>query len=640
MAKKKASVPALEKVKEKKKIDPLLVFRTQPAGNLKLDDERYIKTGDGYASCIQVYEYPGSAYDFWLMHLINYDGVFTTIDIATQDKDAAIEAMSRSLEELGDRYGNSQSASSSIDDGADYKKMYGLLTAVKTQGETVKQIVTRIYVPGRTKEEVDTRVNEIISDLESNEYRAAVYLNETDCQYKAMFQPYEKQHKERDKIVATPLPAESLAGGYPFNFESLDDPYGVYYGSTLTGGNVIWDIFHKTAQRMSYDTLLVGKKGAGKSTTMKMIVENNFLVGNFVRILDIVGEYSKMVRGLGGVIISIGGADGILNPMEAFRVSDSEVNNFAAQLSKLNTMYGFISPSSSEDERNEFEECVRLLYAAWGLWDSESSSEDQQITGHAPEDYPTFKDLLEIVRDELYEDVNAKKVNPNLSPSRWQRLESIELTLRNLVNSYPMLFAQTTTVPDVTKERIILYNVQGISNLKTELFDALLFNIMSMMMDDMIRIGGPSKELYEHGMPLKNVPKLLLVMDEAHRFVSARNPMALDYMVNLVQEDRKFFTSLLLASPSIRNFVLESSGETMDKLKTLFELFQYKVIMKQDSNVLTLLRSIFEQDLTESQLYALPGFGQGDCLLMTGEDTIRAHIRPTEAELNAFSGGA
>ena len=620
--------------------NPVLVSKIQPQGNLKLDDERYIKTGDGYVSCIMVYSYPAQAGDFWLTRLMDIDGVYSVLDIATEKTVDAQDDIVHSLNELEVRYESAKDDGTRIEAEQNYTLLKNMLTAVKTQGEVIKLIQCRLFVAGRTKQEVDSRVGKTINELESDDFRCAVFLNETEYMYKSLFLPYHKQILERNKRVGNPLPAVSLAGGYPFNFEQLDDPYGFHIGVSSTGGNVIFDQFQKTVNRLSYDTLIFGKKGSGKSTLMKLMFKNNGIIGNYIRLLDVTGEFSDLAKSMGGSIITLDGSSGIINYLEVFRTAEDEAISFANHLSKMNSLYKYLCPSADEPERNEFEEYVRKLYEVKGLWMS-NSTEHQQITGLPPEAYPTFDDLLELVRSDLYEDFGEHKVNQNLSPYKWRRLENIELTLSNLVNSYGKMFNGKTSIPDLSDKQIIVYNVQNISTLKPEIFNALLFNVMSLMFDDMIRIGVPSKQMYESGKPTYQIPKLLLMVDEAHKFINTKNPLALDYMIGIVREDRKYFTGLDLASQSIRDFAPENNdSEAVEKLKTLFELTQYKFIMQQESNCKELLRSIFDGQLTESQLKQIPKFGTGECFLSTGEDILHTYIQITEKEKELFKGGA
>ena len=632
--------PKEKKEPVKKIFNAALISKLQPQGNLRLDDERYIKTGDGYCSCIMVYEYPAEDYDFWLERLLNIDGVYCVLDVATEEKVDAEDEIISSLNELDVRYSHAQDEGTSIDAEQHYKLLRDMLTSVKTQGEVIKLIQCRLYVSGRTKAEVDERVAAVIKDLESDDYRAAVFLSETEFGFKALFQPYHEQIKERNKRVGNPLPAISLAGGYPFNFEMLDDPFGIHIGSSSTRGNIIFDQFRKTKNRLSYDTLIIGKKGSGKSTLMKLLMKNNAIIGNFIRVIDVTGEFSELAKVLGGKIVTLNGSEGIINYLEVFRTDEDEAISFANHLSKLNTFYKFMNPAADEDDRNEFEEYVRRLYEVKQLWLS-NTTQPQKITGLPPQVYPTFSDLLDLVRSDLYIDKETRRINPNLSPSKWRRLESIELTLSNLVHSYGKMFDGHTSLPDLTGEQIIVYNVQSVSNFKSEIFNALLFNVMSMMLDDMIRIGAPSKKMYEDGTPIYQISKLLLMIDEAHKFINTRNPLALDYMISIMREGRKYFTGLTLASQSIRDFAPQSNdSEAVEKLKLLFELTQYKFIMQQESNCLPLMRTVFEDQLTESQLKQVPKFGQGECFLLTGEDVLHTYIEITDQEKELFKGGA
>ncbi len=617
-----------------------LLSKVQPHGNLKLSDERYIKTGNGFCSCIQIYGYPNQVGDFWLSPLINIDGVISTLDIGSADMQTASREISSSINELAQRYADAQKRDQQKDAEMHYQLLDQLLTSIKEDGEVIRRIFCRMYVPGRTREEVDEKVAAIIKDLESKDFSAAVMLNETQYQYAALFEPYDSQVKHPNKRVGNPVPAFSLAGGYPFNYEMLNDPYGMYIGHSETGGNIIFDLFCKTVSRTSYDALIVGKKGSGKSTLMKLLLLNNAIIGNYIRTVDVTGEFTDLAHELGGVVITLDGTEGIINCLEVFQTSEDESISYASHLSKLNTFYKFIAPSATEDVRNEFEEYARKLYAKKGLWDESKPESERKITGLPPDMYPTFTELLDLIREDLYEDFRSKKVNENLSPSKLERLESMELTINNLVKSYGKMFDGYTSIQSLGDQRVVVYNLQNIANMKDEIFNAMLFNVLSLMLEDMIQIGLPSKQKFESGVPIPELPKLILMIDEAHKIINTKNPQALDHMLHIVREGRKYFTALVFASQSIRDYAPESGNDLLEKLKTLFELTQCKFIMQQDPNALALMRNIFEGQFTESQLQMIPKFHQGETLLSTTDNTCHVFIEVSEQEIQLFKGGA
>ncbi len=60
--------------------NPTFVQAIQPQGGLRFEPN-YVRTGDGYLSCLHVYKYQSTVYDFWLEPILNLPGVLTTLDI-------------------------------------------------------------------------------------------------------------------------------------------------------------------------------------------------------------------------------------------------------------------------------------------------------------------------------------------------------------------------------------------------------------------------------------------------------------------------------------------------------------------------------------------------------------------------------
>ena len=618
-----------------------LVSQTQPGGNMSFKDERYIETGDGNVCCIHLYGLPSKVREFWLQDILGMEGVLTSLDVAPADPEEMRKKLSRSLDEVKSRkFRNDEEY---IESQQRYDLLYDTLEGVISQAEVVKWLHLRIYVSGRNKKELNLTCEKIIDKLESAEYQAAVFLDETEMEYTALFTSYTEQAQQLNRRKGIGCPSSAIALGYPFNVERLDDPCGLYLGYTQTDGNVFWDPFYKDEHRLSYDGFVAGKKGSGKSTLLKMLMKMNAMLGNFIRVLDLTGEFTTLAETLGGVVIHMDGSHYCLNLLEIFKCDDNDSVNFSRHLSKLNMIYKFLAPESSDDIRNEFEEYCRILYERFGIWNPQGG-EEQHPTGRAPEEYPVFSDLLQLIRDDLYEDFETHQENMRLSESKRKRLESIELTIQNLVNSYPQMFNCHTSLPALTNKQIVVFNVQTLSNMKEGIFYAQLFSIMSLFLDDMVNIGGASKaEFEEHNSDatyIKNLTKLMLILDESHEYINTKNLMVIDYMTEILRQDRKYFTGLWFASQSIRDYAPEEQGQGINKLKTMFELAQYKFILQHDSPALPIIQKVFGGDITDSDIANIPQFKVGQTIFLNGNEAINMYVDPSDADLQLFKGGA
>jgi hypothetical protein len=621
--------------------NPLLLTKIQSEGNVRFSDPKYIQIGSYYVACLTVLELPSEPEDFWLQGLLDIDQALVTIDIGAMDMEAVKYKLDRSIAELESR--KSRSSEQELDTENKHRLLLNIQADIVQNHEQIKELQIRLFVYGATRAQLDRNLEDVKLRLRQMEFQAELLLNEQEYAFHSLTQSCHEQHKNTNRRHGSGVPSYALGLSWPFNNVELLDPHGIYIGDTDSGGKVCIDLFEKTLSRKSYDMVVVGTKGSGKSTLLKLFMKNYAIRGHYVRVLDCTGEFVTLAKLLGGTVISMDGTSGRINCTEVFAGIGGDNTTFAQHLSKLNAIYKLITPDSSDYERNEFEGYVRRLYEEKGLYNPAKGTHSGSLAGRPPEEYPTLSDLLSIIRADLYTDKTRKSVNSDLSASKRTRLENIELTIENLVNNYPELFDSATSLPDLTSQHVVVYNVQSLAHMKDEIFQAMMFNILNLMLADVARIGGRSKERYENGEAIWQVPKLILIIDEAHRFINTKNQMVLDFMQRIVSEGRKFFTSLFLASQSIRDFAPEAKegDPALDKLKRLFELVQYKFVMQQDTNSTQLLHSVFGDGITESQLAAIPQFRTGEAILLTGEQNLHMSVVATRKDLvERFKGGA
>ncbi|MGG3801188.1 VirB4 family type IV secretion system protein [Metabacillus fastidiosus] len=636
-----------KEIRDKKGFNPFLLAQIQPQGGVKFE-ESYIRKGDGYEACVHVYDYQSNVTDFWLEDIMNMPNVITTLDIVSDNRKAVIESINKSMAEHSVRHATAKESIDRIEASQQYLELEDLYQKI-THGEVMKRVHLRVYVSGKTIEDLEKQVKEVIENLEAQNFRGSIFLNEQEYEYASLMTGFDTQKNYLNKRRGKEIPSLTLAAGFPFHFTQLSDPYGTYYGTTQTKGSVIFDQFHRDHQRKSYNAVLIGQMGAGKSTLLKKSLLDNAIKGYKVRVFDIVGEFKDLVEALGGRTIALDGSEGIINPLQVYKTvtkedgSPDEALSFTQHLSKLTVFYRFITPEATDDQLKEYENLLRKLYIKMGLWDDQNLLNN--ITSRPVNEYPIFSDFLNFIREELYENYETKKHHENLGESRKQRLELIELNIENLVETYSHLFNGFSTIEDFNDEQIVAFSLRHLSSLKPEIFQAQLFNVMNLLWDGMLQNGGPQLKAYNQSiLKFEDAIRYLILIDEAHHIINTRkgSEHALTFLTKFSREARKYFGGLFFASHSIRDFVPEGSDQnTVEEIKKLFELTQYKFIMQQDNNSLDMLKRIFAGQINESEIAEIPYLSTGNVLLcISAVKNIRFQVEVTNEELSLYGGGA
>ena len=633
-----------EESKEQLVKDSKLLSVIQPQGGITFSDEKLIKTGDGYEVVIHVYKYPKYIDKFWLTYLVNIDNVVVTIDIETKDTQKVKQNINKSLSEQRSRITYAKDMQERIEAEDEFSDLEQLYNEVSRMNQVMKLIHVRLYVSGRTVEEVENNAKEIMNHLESNGYKSAVFLNETQHEWQSMFYPVSVSNAEAAKMYARPgqpCTSRALAGGDPFHFTSLNDDYGSLYGSTGTsdatgGGKVILDLFHKDQQRMSYNGIIIGKMGSGKSTLLKKMLMDRAVRGDYIRGYDPSGEFRYLIEELGGSIISLDGSDGVLNMLQIMMSNELDGISWSQHCSKLNAIYRFLVPDAGQQEIIIFEKMIRKLYVRFGIIPETEQIGGLVITDLAADKYPILSDLLTLIREEKikYKEEEVES---------YSYICKIELVIENLIMNYGFIFNGHTTISDILSDQIVFFDIKNLSNMKEEIFNAQLYSSLYLCWDNCIKVGRPMKELYENGkLPLEDTTKFLLMIDESHKIINTNRPYAVEQVSLFAREARKFFGGIYFASQSIRDFVPEGSSSTaIDKIKVLFDLSQYKFVMNQDTNAIETIDRVFGHSFTKTELEDIPKLSRGQTILsIQGSRNIAFNVDCTKEEIDLFRGGA
>lgn len=633
-----------EKRTKKPERDMNLLNEIKPAGGITFKDVKYITTGSGYEGCIHIYKFPENIDTYWMAKVCNINGTVALVDISTDNMSEVKKNLNKSMKEQVGRKIGARDFAELYDADKRLDEMKRMYDEIKSYNEVIKLVHIRIFLADRSFESLEKKIKNIMDKLETDSgFLTTIYLNESKSEYKSMTRSYKKQKEEMFFPKGQSLTATGVAHGDPFHFSSLDDETGEFLGTTPCGGNVLLDIFQKTSTRLYYNFLAIGEMGSGKSTLLKKQFKSNAIKGNYVRTFDISGEFTILTKTLGGKVIKLDGSEGILNPLEILKAGDDENISFTRHISKVSTFYKFLVGGSVDaEEIAEFEDVLKQLYSNFGLWSDDRRN--IQCTGLPAASYPTFTDYLNFLTESMEEMQNEKysHLEEQVIVKTLLLRDKIRKVIKNIVDTYGTLFDGHTSIDNILDEQIVTFDISTLKELKDEVFDAMIINIISLCWDNCVTNGKLMLNMLREGkIRLWDVTRFLILIDESHRWLNAKKTHALDLVSVYLREARKYFGGIGLASQRAADYVPEGSdSDAVNKLKNIFELTQYKFVFRQSSNAKKLLYQIFDGELTGTQIEKIPKLEIGQCiLLISGDKNIEFKVHLTKDEDMLFSGG-
>lgn len=646
----KANQPLQNKTQrqlERRGYDLQFIEHVQPHGGLTFDDDHGI-AGDGYFKAITIYKYPSEAEVNWLLRVSNYENTIMSCDIQTANTEQIRRQADMALNELRDRAMNGRHATQMADASEEYRNLMEYMNRLTQGGEVAKMVLIRLYVYDSTIEGLEERVKNIRSDLNGNNYKSAVYLFDQAQQFKAITRSLDEQ--EKNFLAAKPqqMPALTLGGGVPFSHQELLDPRGIYLGQTSTQGPFFFDQFAKSKTRLSYNMMVLGKMGAGKSTLLKMLEEGAFKRNMYFRGIDKTKEYSYLIKKQGGVVVNLDGSEGMLNPLQVMASAVDpdtqkvdELNSFYQHLSKVTVLFMMINENSlSSTELQEFTSLLRQFYIEIGMLPEDfNNNKNWHITDLAPEDYPTMSDFARWINKRITKDWLMKE---NATSARTRTFEKIKISLKNICENYGQLFDGHSTIRDLAREKIVLFDTSTISSMSQNIFQAQLYSALSLIWNHALINGRRQNALLDAKKIRKeDIQYFQVILDECHNIVNAENIFAVDFIKNFEREMRKFNAGIIFATQSPEEMVPDKvESAALSSLKVVFELCQYKVIMAMDPSQLQKMRSLLGDSLTSSDYERIPNLSTGEAIFNTGsKERYNVTIIPNRRQLEDFKGG-
>lgn len=613
---------------EEKKIDYEFIDNIQAKTNI-IFKENFVKKGDGYETCIHIHTFPEKVGNFWLKTItddLDMDNIVITIDIGTMDKNTIDKKMETNLIENLDRKQSQRKLTEKLKSSTDFDDSINLHQKIYTSGIAIKLVHIRIFVYSNSLKNLESDINKILHYLKGKHFKAGIFLNELEAEYKSLYNNYTTQSEKFTKRYGKEINSDVLGAGLDYHFSSLDDNEGTFYGMTRTNGAVIFNPFLKNDFRKSYNGIIMGQMGSGKSTFLKKLTLNEYIKGNKVRVFDASGEFKKLVNYSGGKIINLNNSKNIINPLQVYKsnyidtseddekeinfedltkVEDIDKDNkfYQNHISKVTLFFKYCSPELKEEYLDEFEVVLDEFYEKVGFFKRENNLKIfNNLTNRKAEEYPVLSDLLEYIKI-IYEIEKDE--------FRKERLDKIKLKLTKLVNSSGILFDGYSTI-NIQNEDLVVFNIRELATLPQEIFSAVIFNILSILWEEMIN--NVNIENIGDRVDDFNIKKYFLLLDEAHRILNNElDNKIIKFFIDFQREARKYLGSIWFSYHTIDD-AIKDEGESK-KMNQLFNLSQYKILFEQDNQLKNKLLNVFRSNFNENEIDAISKFKIGECIL-------------------------
>ncbi|WP_034420982.1 VirB4 family type IV secretion system protein [Thermanaerosceptrum fracticalcis] len=407
------------------------------------------------------------------------------------------------------------------------------------------------------------------------------------------------------------LPASSVANLYPFNYSGKTDERGFYLGRDKFGSNILVDFNKRADDKTNANILILGNSGQGKSYLLKLILTNLRESGMHVLALDPEMEYEELTVNLGGCFIDLMSGEYIINVLEPKTWDengdprDAEAPQAFRQTSKLSQHVSFLKDFfrtyKDFDDRqiDTIEIMLGKLYEQWGITDH-SNFDRLKST-----DYPILSDLYELIENE-YKTFDESKRQLYTA----EILQQICLGLHSLCKGAESKFFNGHT--NITSSHFITFGVKGLLQASKNIRNALLFNVLSFM----------SNELLTKGNTVASI-------DEFYLFLT--NLTAVEYIRNFMKRVRKKDSAVILASQNLEDFNIDGIREYT---KPLFSIPTHAFLFNAGNIDAKFYIDTLQLEQSEYNLIRYPQ--RGVCLYKCGNERYNLMVTAPEHKARLF----
>ena len=509
------------------------------------------------AAVLTVADYPLRVKNAWGAELFNIPNTKVVMHVKPVDKFKAIKRIDKCIGEMETKQILSEKASESNCAETHRETMNALLDSLQTENESLMDVtltVTAYNYDGNASYKKSARQKMLTGNFKPS----MLYGLQIEGFKSANISPVSTLSKYERGINSS-----SLAAVFPFVRTCVMDEGGIMLGENRTNGYpFIFNLWKRGNLYQNSNAMIIGKSGSGKSFFLKNLILNEWANGTRVVVLDPEAEYLALTRNLYGNIIDVGNArEGRINPFHIYKVltedgtpADPAVT-FNTHLKMLESFFKIVLADAPVDVIELINNLAVETYEKMGITENTDCS-------NFPADYfPLFSDLLETLQE---------KDKSGLDALTLRDMRTAELYLQKFVaGRYSDIWNAPSTL--TTQASLIDFNFQSLfANKNNVVANAQMLLVFRFIEQEVIN----AREANKNGKNLRT----MIVCDEAHLFIDAKFPIALDFFYSMSKRIRKYGGSFIPATQNIADW--NANEELRGKTSAIIKNSQYTFIFK------------------------------------------------------------
>lgn len=407
------------------------------------------------------------------------------------------------------------------------------------------------------------------------------------------------------------LPASSVANLFPFNYSGKTDANGFYIGRDKFGSNIIVDFDKREDDKTNSNVLILGNSGQGKSYLLKLLLTIFREAGKKLLCLDPEHEYIDLTHNMNGTFIDLMSGEYLINVLEpktwdeTGTPEDTEAPLAFRCTTKLSQHISFLKDffrsykDFNDSQIDTIEIMLGKLYEKWNI------SDRTDFSKLGPNDYPILSDLYELIEEE-YKKFDVKKRQLFTA----ELLQEICLGLHSMCKGAESKFFNGHT--NIEKSDFITFGVKGLLQASKNVKNAMLFNVLSFM----------SNQLLTEGNSVASI-------DELYLFLT--NLTAVEYIRNCSKRVRKKESGIVLASQNLEDFNLDGIREFT---KPLFSIPTHVFLFNAGNIDARFYIDTLQLEKSEYNLIRYPQ--RGVCLYKCGNERYNLMVHAPEYKQKLF----